>query len=70
MNGSRYTRTEEAFDQLTRYGDVFCDEIVNILEVLADINDDLWHSRLHSLTQANVNKIKLLLDSLVANTAD
>jgi hypothetical protein len=68
MRNTRLDRTRDAFGQLLRYGDPFCEEIVDILEVLTDINDDLWHSRLSSLTQANSDKIKVLLDKLVANT--
>ena len=58
-------RTENAIDQLNRYGyGVFSRELVAVLEVVADINDDLWHSRHAEIVTDNIRKAKKRLDEV------
>ena len=38
-------RIDEAVEQLKRYGGSPDHRIVELLEVMTNINDDLWHSR-------------------------
>lgn len=64
--GNLSWRFNNAVSQLERYGNgPFSEEIIEILEVLSDINDDLFHDRMKSLTVANVDKIKVLADKIL-----
>lgn len=61
-------RTVDSFNQLTRYGSVpYCEELVIALEILADINDDLWHGRNPSLTLENTDRVRWVLDRIDLN---
>lgn len=56
-------RTQDACDQLTRYGGaVYSVELVEVLEQITDINDDLQHARGPELIRAGIEKAKALLD--------
>lgn len=64
-------RTEDAYNQLVRYGGVPCrEEIVEIIEILSDINDDLYHDRDFSLTVENIEKINLRLSCILMEVYD
>lgn len=65
MQDVRQQRIHDACGQLVRYGHPFYDEIAEVLDLLTDINDHLWHSRMKELTVQNVEKIKGLLDKIV-----
>lgn len=55
-------RVKDAAAQLLRYnGEPFSEEIVRILEVLDNLNDDLFHGRESRFTLDNLNKIKELV---------
>lgn len=60
-------RTHDACDQLTRYGGGILDNaepLVTALEGLAEINDDLWHSRDPALILKTIDRVKKELDRL------
>ncbi|NSZ63420.1 hypothetical protein G6L16_008720 [Agrobacterium tumefaciens] len=60
-------RTHDACEQLTRYGGGILDNaepLVAALEGLAEINDDLWHSRDPALTMKTIGRVKKDLDRL------
>ena len=59
-------RLEEAFEQLRRYGGEPDARILRLVEVLTDINDDLWNMRGPSLGQ-NIAKAKGLLTEIAVN---
>lgn len=63
-------RTQNACDQLTRYGGgVASAELADVLDVLTDINDDLWHGRDQALIKEQVEKAKKLLDAVAVPNA-
>lgn len=58
-------RTDDICGQLTRYsGEVASEELADLLDVIVDINDDLWHGRDASLLVENIAKAKTLLDEI------
>ena len=61
MTTSLRQRTDDACDQLTRYGGVYNEELADALEELTNINDDLCNDR-----DTAFNKIRDLLDILEA----
>lgn len=61
-------RTRVVCSQLTRYGNsVFCIELVELLDVVAEINDDLCNARSATCVLKAVNKAKAVLDKLCIN---
>jgi len=61
-------RTRVVCSQLTRYGNsVFCIELVELLDVVAEINDDLNHARTSALLLERINEAKAVLDKLYIN---
>lgn len=62
-------RLQDAVDQLDRYGGPFCEEIVEAVEIIADINDNLYHGRAPELTQDCINSInRVLAKALMEST--
>lgn len=60
-------RTRDACYQLTRYdGGVFNTELADVLDALTDINDDMQHGRDSALIKEQIEKAKLLLDTLAS----
>ncbi|QTG12416.1 hypothetical protein G6M86_03775 [Agrobacterium tumefaciens] len=60
-------RTNDACDQLTRYGGGILDgaePLAAALEGLAEINDDLWHARDPALILKTIDRVKKELDRL------
>jgi hypothetical protein len=56
----------EICGQLDRYSTgTMTDCFIDLLWVMADINDDLAHGRDHSLIRENVEKARTLLDELL-----
>ena len=67
---ARSYRTEVVCDQLTRYsGEVISDELLDVLDVITEINDDLWHDRDTALILEGIEKAKGLLNILAATQA-
>lgn len=65
IQGVLESRTTEVCEQLTRYsGHVFNPELLDVLEMLAEINDDLYHARSSDLIQFQIRSAKTLLDKL------
>lgn len=61
-------RTHAACAQLTRYSEqVYSKDLLELLEVITDINDDLYHIRDKSFTIENCSKAKQLLDKITNN---
>ena len=61
-------RTRFVCSQLTRYGNsVFCIELAELLDVVAEINDDLNHARTGDLLLERINEAKAVLDKLYLN---
>ena len=59
-----FERLKYIYDQFTRYGTVYNEKILDILDVIAEINDDFYHDRDVSEIQASIHKAKKLLDQL------
>jgi putative transcriptional regulator len=60
-------RSRNALDQLLRYGgEPWSTELVEVLEKLADINDDLQHGRASKLVLSQITGAKALLDRLAS----
>lgn len=59
-----HTRTQDACTQLERYGYIFSHELADIVWLLTDINDDLWHGREPAGIKADIRKCRELLDAL------
>lgn len=58
-------RTRNACDQLMRYGGgVATAQLADVLDVLADINDDIQHGRNPTLIRGQVERAKALLDAV------
>lgn len=55
-------RLEEAFEQLRRYGGEPDERVLKLVEVLTDINDDLYNMRGTSLGAAIVKAKGLLME--------
>ena len=63
-------QTEIAASQLTRYGgSVFDEDVLALLWAVAEINDDLWHSRSTRCVQEQIDKAREALDAF-ARKAD
>lgn len=66
-------RVAEAFEQLLRYGGSPREEIVVLLEHLAELNDDLSHDRHEDILRACAQKIesamRKIIDDEVASRA-
>lgn len=63
-------RTQDACAQLTRYGaEVATSELADVLEALADLNDDLHHGRDDDLIHEGINQVKALLDAVAPGDA-
>jgi len=59
--------TRNAIEQLLRYGGgPWSSELIDVLEKLADINDDLQHARASDLVRAKIAEAKALLDRLAS----
>lgn len=55
-------RTRNACDQLTRYsGSVASEELADLLDQLADLNDNVWHGRSPIIIYENAEAMKALL---------
>lgn len=60
-------RTHNACDQLARYSESAASrQLVEVLEELAELNDDLWHSRHPSIIRERIASIKAALDRVAA----
>lgn len=55
------TRTEDACGQLARYGGVFNSDLADLLDCVAEINDDLHNDRARHLIEAQVKKAQTIL---------
>lgn len=61
-------RTRNACDQLMRYGGGVANiELAEVLDKLADINDDIQHGRDQGLIYEQVSKAKALLDAVATS---
>ena len=62
---SLHSRTVDICHQLDRYGGgVFCSEIADALEIIADINDDMHHFRERNGIIKSIESAKEALDNL------
>lgn len=62
-----WDRTSDAFAQLTRYGGAVVNkEILDVLWALTDLNDNVANGRDKKIIQADVEKMKALLDKVAA----
>jgi hypothetical protein len=57
-------RTDEVCGQLQRYSGVCNSNLLDALEIITDINDNLWHCRRPELTLALIKTAKRLLDKV------
>ena len=58
-----WDRSHDACAQMLRYGNTVADEnILAVLEALTDLNDNVANGRAKEIVQADVGKIKALLD--------
>jgi hypothetical protein len=62
-NNDLIDRTSYICFELARYGDfVYCDELLDVLEKIVEINTDLHHGIRGTLTKQKVEETKALLD--------
>lgn len=64
-----YDRSHAACADMLRYGNTVADEnVLAVLEALGELNDNVANGRAKEIVQADVDKIKALLD-VVAGAA-
>jgi len=68
MNHSE--RIRNAADQLLRYGLVCDDRLLDVLDLLADINDDISHLRERALVERSCEKAAFLLKEIAASYSE
>ena len=58
-------RTDDICGQFQRYGSVFSEALLDVLDMIVEINDDMHHNRASSLINDKIEKTKQLLDKVV-----